>query len=329
MIRRFRSLDAFLGTALVFALVLGASETRAQCDCPVEDTLIIGHRGSGTNGPSEPPENTLPSVEAAYADGAAMVEIDAQLTADGVLVLMHDGTVDRTTDGTGCVSELTAAEIGALSADGTPVPTLDELLMTGTGGVNIEIKISEGGGCAAQDLDATADAVATSVQAHAGGREILVSSFDLGVLQRLRAADATIPIGYLSTDPSDIDVAAAEGFEAIHLLAIGATPRVVARAHAAGLAMNVWTVNNASPVERALGMGVDAVITDTVSVAVTARGSFCDAYVCPVDGGAAADAGPSGGSDAGGCAVSSRRAAPMNLVLLVGASWWLRRRIGA
>jgi len=86
--------------------------------------MIAGHRGD----PAYYPENTMVSFRSAVDKGADMIETDVHMTRDGVLVLMHDHTVDRTTDGTGLVSELTAAEIAALRVSGEPVPTLREFL---------------------------------------------------------------------------------------------------------------------------------------------------------------------------------------------------------
>jgi len=100
-------------------------------------TLNVGHRGySAAN-----PENTLSALHAAFDVGADMVEIDLQKSQDGYVVLMHDETVDRTTDGTGQVKRLTLAQLQALDAGswfdpsfaGEPVPTLEEALLAGNG----------------------------------------------------------------------------------------------------------------------------------------------------------------------------------------------------
>jgi len=108
--------------------------------------FISAHRGFS----SDYPENTLPALQAALDMGAHVAEIDVRLTTDGKLVLMHDATVDRTTDGNGPVSAMTLAEVKALDAGrwfdrkfaGTRVPTLDEVLEWSKGrlGVLIEMK---------------------------------------------------------------------------------------------------------------------------------------------------------------------------------------------
>lgn len=313
----------------LLASCLLAARAEAQCECPASDAVVIGHRGAGTNGASEAlPENTIESALQAFGEGADMVEIDVQTTADGAVVLMHDDTVDRTTDGTGCVSALTLEAIRALDAGGgVRVPTLEELLAAIEGGVNIEIKLHETDACPAQDLDALVDAVVRDVRAASAEGRVLVSSFSLEVLRRTRAAEASIEIGYLSTNPDDIDVAAAEGFEAVHLFGLVANARNVQRAHAAGVRVNAWTLNGASMVTSALGAGVDGVITDTASEAVAARLAFCDAYVCP-GADAGVDAGPDAGASpppSGGCAAAPPGEARAVFPALAALIAWLPR----
>ncbi len=311
---------------MVLALAfLVAPRARAQCECPAEGALVIGHRGAGTNGAGEAlPENTIESAQQAFSEGAGMVEIDVQLTADGAVVLMHDDTVERTTDGAGCVSALTLAEIRALDAGGgVGVPTLAELLAAVDGAVNIEIKLHESDECPAQDLDALVAAVVADVRAAAAEDRVLVSSFALEVLRTLRASAPSIEIGYLSTSADDIDVASAEGFEAIHLFGALANARTVSRAHDAGLRVNAWTLNSARDIERALSAGADGVITDDAALAIATRGAFCEAYVCP-----GADAGVDGGTAApsGGCGASGGGSAPIATLLVLGALLVFRRQ---
>lgn len=92
---------------------------------PLTPTQIIAHRG----GPNYAPENTLPAFQNAIAQGVDWLEFDVQMTQDGVLVIIHDETVDRTTDGTGAVRDLTFAQIRALDAgNGEKVPTFKEVV---------------------------------------------------------------------------------------------------------------------------------------------------------------------------------------------------------
>ena len=100
--------------------------------------IVTSHRGAGFL----EPENTLRAIRRAIALGADQVEIDVQLTRDGRLVLMHDATVDRTTNGTGAVADLTLDEIRQLDAgQGEQVPTLDEVLTLTDGKITPQIEL--------------------------------------------------------------------------------------------------------------------------------------------------------------------------------------------
>ena len=118
--------------------------------------LIIGHRGAA----ADAPENTLAAFTLALAQGADGVELDVQLCADGVPIIIHDTTVDRTCDGTGRVADLSLAELRLLTIDNDhPIPTLDDLFATfGRRTLyNVELKARGRGG------DALAAAVALSL----------------------------------------------------------------------------------------------------------------------------------------------------------------------
>ena len=111
---------------------MSATELLGDPRTPGDAAFIASHRGGGATAP----ENTLPAITAALAGGFDYVEVDVALTADRQPVLMHDATVDRTTDGHGRLAALTLAEVRALDAGswfdpdfaGTQVPTLAEFL---------------------------------------------------------------------------------------------------------------------------------------------------------------------------------------------------------
>lgn len=218
---------------------------------------VIGHRGSGANAESDLPENTIASVLRAVAEGACMVEIDVQLSADGVVYVMHDDTVDRTTDGIGCVRRLSAAELDSLRADGEPVPTLAALLEATSMALNVELKSNEDARCPATDRVALAAAVVAVLDA----RELIVSSFDLELLLRVRAISG-VPLAFLSSKREGFDVAIEQGFAAVHPRFDRVTAEDVERAHLAGLRVNPWTVNDVATMRRLIAMGVDGIVTD-------------------------------------------------------------------
>jgi len=308
---------------------LAAAPGRAQCVCPAEGAVIVGHRGDGSGAG----ENTVPAVEAAFAAGADMVEVDVQLSADGEVVLMHDATVSRTTDGAGCVAELTRAELAALDAGGAPVPTLAELLAATSGGVNVELKVDEGGDCPPTDGAALVDATLAVVRADAADRDVVISSFDLAALQRVRDEAPEVRVALLATAAADVDVAASEGFAQINLLAVSANARSMARIREAGLDVHVWTLDGEDAARRYLELGVDGVITDTVADALRARVAVCEDHVCPAPDAGAPDGGVAPVED-GGCAITGGRRAPWpglwlllaGLVARLGYAW---RRCGS
>jgi glycerophosphoryl diester phosphodiesterase len=223
--------------------------------------LVIGHRGaSGTR-----PENTLESFRRAEALGAGMVELDVQRTRDGAVVVMHDFTLDRTTDGTGLVRDRTLAEIQRLDAGrwfapsfaGARVPTLADVLGAIALPVNVELKpVGDDG------LEAAVLAVVAA--AGAGGR-VVYSSFDLGSLERLRAraADAEIAVLWETAPAADaLRCAKRVGARALHVRKDGVDDAMRTAATGAGLALRVWTVNRPAELERFGPAGVDGVFTD-------------------------------------------------------------------
>jgi len=128
--RKSGCLAILLAVPLVYYIVQAAMRTP-----PLESSQVIAHRG----GPSYAPENTLAAFQNAVAQGVDWLEFDVQMTRDGELVVIHDETVDRTTDGTGAVSDLTLEQIRALDAgNGEKVPTFEEVVkLAKAGGVKI------------------------------------------------------------------------------------------------------------------------------------------------------------------------------------------------
>ncbi len=223
--------------------------------------LVIAHRGaSGTC-----PENTLVAFARAAALGAHMIELDVQLTRDGEVVVMHDWTLERTTDGAGAVSDRTLAEIRRLDAGawfgpafrGTRVPTLAEVLAAVGLPVNVELKpVGDDG------LEARALAVVESAGALA---RVVFSSFDAGALERLRAcaAGATLAVLWDAGPVADaMGRARRVGARALHLRKDRTTPDALAAAAAAGLPVRAWTVNERGEMDRLVAAGVEGIFTD-------------------------------------------------------------------
>jgi glycerophosphoryl diester phosphodiesterase len=284
--------------ALVAALVLAAAATGCGddttngedgCSCPAASVINSGHRGTGTNSTGNPfPENTIESIEQAFAEGAEMSELDVLHSAEGVLVLMHDDTVDRTTDGTGCVGELTVSELQALDAaagtslegTGVVIPTLAELLAAVDGDLNIELKQSENPSCPEADRPTLAADVVAAIHDDGKARRIVVSSFDAEILSVVKSLDDTIEAGLVTGSVADHAEATARGLDALSISTLVARADNIATIHEAGLDANVWTVNDETKMRELVDLGVDMVITDEPDLFAAIKSDLC-ANICP------------------------------------------------
>lgn len=219
-------------------------------------TLVIGHRGAS----ADHPENTLAAFEGARAQGADWVELDVRRSADGVLVVHHDPSVP----GGGVISATRHRDLP------TSVPTLAEALAAcAPMGVNVEIKNSPDE--AGFDEERTIAALTLEVIAEVGTTPVLVSSFDLAVIDRVRALDPGVPTGYLVLSTLDRHDALAlcrdRGHGAVHPHDAFVDQTVVARCRAEGVALNVWTVDDPGRIAQLAAWGVDGVITNRPSLA--------------------------------------------------------------
>jgi len=220
--------------------------------------LNIAHRGSsGTH-----PENTISAFLAAADDGADMCELDVQATRDGAVVVIHDETVDRTTNGHCAVAALTLAEVQRLDASykfptfrGERIPTLDQVVKAVRGKLGLNIEIKEGAVerevCA---LMRSYDALTTS----------MVSSFEWRALEAVRAIDPEIRVGLLAEKNRDALIDAAS---AMHAYAVNPRFDMVdaafcEKAHARGLKVLVWTVDAPEAMRILIAAGVDGIMTN-------------------------------------------------------------------
>jgi glycerophosphoryl diester phosphodiesterase len=232
--------------------------------------LIVAHRGAS----AEAPENTLSAFEAAVAVGAGAVEFDVRVTTDGAAIVMHDATVDRTTDGSGLVRDLTAGQISRLRVGPggrEHVPTLEEALalLSGRAAADIEIKNVPGEPDYDPERELAVEGVLQALDATAFVGDVLVSSFNplsLAVSKRLRPEVAT---GLLTN--TDVPAEAAIRFAADQghrwaLPCVGQLRLTAARdagaAHAAGLLLGTWIVDDAATATELFTAGVDAVATN-------------------------------------------------------------------
>lgn len=228
---------------------------------------VIAHRGNS----SVAPQNTLAAFEAAWRAGADCLEVDVQLTADRRVVVIHDDTVDATTDGTGAVADLTLDEIRALDAGawfapafaGQRVPTVDELAAFLVDRPGLDLLLEVKGAWAADEV-----ALATDPLLAAGlASRVVVQSFEVATVAALRDAVPHLRRGLLLVvgPPPGVDALADElGVVAVNPdgALLVADPAFVVRQHAARREVATWTLNEPWMWHTALDLGVDAVITD-------------------------------------------------------------------
>lgn len=218
---------------------------------------VIGHKGAA----GYAPENTLMSFHKAVELGADMVELDVHLCATGEPVVIHDDTVDRTTDGSGRVRDLSLDDLRRLDAGGGERgPTLVEVIeeMSGRAALNVELK---GLGCVDRVHEVISDAVGDDLVSQDG---LLVSSFHLGMLEWIRALSDDVRLGVLVGDAPGkvLEFAQRVGAYSVNPYHKRMSLEFVSSVHGLGLKVYPWTVNEPGDIARAKAMGVDGIISD-------------------------------------------------------------------
>jgi glycerophosphoryl diester phosphodiesterase len=242
-------------------------------------TLVVAHRGAS----AVAPENTLEAFRLGVAADADAIELDVHLTKDGQLAVIHDETLDRTTDRTGRVAELTMDEIREADAGATfsrpddaglpfagrglRVPTLAEVLEWLPAGVGLVVEIK---------ARAAADAVVAAVATHRvrGDGRLAVISFDEATIERVRELDASIRTGYLLVPTQPIEPALVWATEHGHVgvfpwegdLGMDPLP-ILAHAHAYGREVGCYVVNDPERMRHLAACGVWGFVTDVPDVA--------------------------------------------------------------
>ena len=243
-----------------------------------EPLTIMGHRGAA----AAAPENTM----AAFAVSSRLrlpFELDVQLCQSGEVVVLHDESLDRTTNGQGLVAQTPWSAIRAMDAGrwfdppfvGQRVPSLDAVLATlgGTTVINIEIKSPPHGARAAETKAKLVRGVATLIRAHDLVDRVMISSFDPEVLALVRGEEPNLRRGYIVNAVDERPLYArtlaptgpAESQAQPDLLMANRrliTDAFVARMKARGLRVFTWTVNDVDEANRVADAGVDGIITD-------------------------------------------------------------------
>jgi glycerophosphoryl diester phosphodiesterase len=259
---------------------LGASRLKLTNLYP-RTPLIFGHRGASAYAP----ENTLAAFRLALEQGADGVELDVTLSADGVPVVIHDDTLDRTTTGKGPVSQLTLTELKTLEAGysskfgeqfaGQCIPTLAEVFEACGAQpiINIELKRDRSPG--RQLARRVVDLI------HANGRQgrVIISSFQFSSLGRLKVLDPDLPVALLYMLPVFGPrlakcLARRLPHEAHHPAANGLTAADIAWCHQQGLRVNAWTLDDGPGLRRLAMDGVDGLMSNRPDLAVRVRAAI-------------------------------------------------------
>ncbi|MBK8616633.1 MAG: glycerophosphodiester phosphodiesterase [Anaerolineales bacterium] len=237
--------------------------------------IIFAHRGDLAHAP----ENTLPSFQQALQKGADGVELDAKLTADGHVIVIHDPTLDRTTDGKGRVAASTLEVIRKLDAGawfnekfaGTKVPLLEEVFETVGRDKMINIELTN----YASPRDGLVLKVSELIKRHNNQSQILFSSFFPSNLKIAAQTLPAVPRGLLAM-PGLVGLwARSFGFmfgdyQALHPHISNASREQVQRAHRLKRRVHVWTANTPEEIVRLKEWGVDGIFTDDPQTAVRA-----------------------------------------------------------
>ena len=251
--------------------------------------LVFAHRGGCALGP----ENTLAAFDRGHAAGADGLEMDVHLSADGVVVVCHDATLERTTDAAGPLGTRTAADLARVDAGhrfvdatgafpfrglGVGIPTLNEVLRRYPDMfLIVEMK---------DDTAAMGRAVAEAVRAAGAADRVCAAGYGQESLDAARAALPEMATGasypearwavYRSVARWPVRKARYHAFqlpEAAGFLRI-VSPRFIRDVHAAGCRLQVWTVDEERDMNRLLGWGVDGLISNRPDVAVRVRDAF-------------------------------------------------------
>lgn len=240
-----------------------------------DNFLVFAHRGGG----GLAPENTLDAFEKARYLGVDVIETDVHSTSDGKLIVMHDGSVDRTTDGSGQVSEMTLADLKKLDAGfrwtqdggqtypfrgkGISIPTLEEVF-TAFPDMKFNIEPKQGSPSIIKPL-------CQMIRNHKMTDKIVVASFQQSVLNEFRkecneVATSASPYEvskFLGMYKTGLNQSYSPPMQALQIPEYaGITKEFVEAAHNRNLKVHVWTVNETANMQKLLEAGVDGIMTD-------------------------------------------------------------------
>lgn len=261
-----------IGTGVAFSLLFSPfSQAFAEEPTVGERKQVdnVAHRGAT----GYAPENTIAGFDLAVEMKADYIEIDVQRSKDGEIVVIHDTTVDRTTDGTGKVGDLTFEQLRSLDAGswkgeqfaGEPIPTFEEILdrYHGKVGILIELKAPElYPGIEKQVAEALKERNLDKPQ----NEKIIIQSFNFESMKKMDQLLPKVPIGVLTSNLKDTTTEALQEFSTYadwFNPSYGiVTEELVNQVHSLGMQIGSWTVRSQEVADFLFDMKVDAIITD-------------------------------------------------------------------
>lgn len=222
--------------------------------------IATAHRGAS----GFAPENTIAAIVKAMEIGADYAELDVQEIADGSLILFHDKTLERTTNATGNIWEMTLADVQGVDAGswydkeyaGEPIPTLEAVIDTVHGKMNLNIELKMNG-----HEKMLVEQVVKLVQEKNFISECIITSFDREAVRKVKLIDPNIKTGFIFSRMPEEDILNAE-FDLLSVKKTLVDEEFVKKVHKHNKEVHVWTVNNAEEMKKLISYGVDGIISD-------------------------------------------------------------------
>jgi glycerophosphoryl diester phosphodiesterase len=229
--------------------------------------FVTAHRGFS----GRAPENTLAAFRAAIDAGCDMVELDVHLSRDREVVVIHDDTLERTTNGSGNVADSLFANLGRLDAGRwfaprfaqERIPALSEVLALVRGRILVNIELKQG-----KKLPYTPEQLADRTLDECKKADmldqVLFSSFAPNAIDRIREHNPELPVALITENPwrTPEEAGAGKLYPTLNCRAATLTGAGIGQAHAAGIRVHAWTVNTRPAMKRFIMLGVDGIITN-------------------------------------------------------------------
>lgn len=230
--------------------------------------FVTAHRGFS----GRAPENTPAAFRAAIEAGCDMIELDVHLSRDGMVVVIHDDTLERTTNGRGQVADQIYAELRRWDAgswfdprfSGEYIPTLAEILSMARNRILVNIELKKGRQAFPYTLQELADRTLREVESAGLSDQVLFSSFDSDAIDRISEQNPRLPVALITASPwlRPEEAGGGKRYPTLNCRITVLNERNTRRARAEGVRIHAWTVNDPEAMKGAIALGVDGIITN-------------------------------------------------------------------